>query len=304
MELKWLEDFVSVAEKGHFARAAAERLITQSALSRRIQSLEAWVGAKLLDRSEHPIKLTAAGREYMKYAKDIISQSYEGRAVTSRFAKIDASNITIACLHTLALSYVPSFVKNLQDKIGTFSTTIIADTSTFEEYLTGLYDGSNDLFICYSNPAFTLGINETEFPRKLIGRHWVHPYASLTQPDISLSSNSRKPIPYVQYSAHTYMTRVVEQTIKRAPFRDRLNTVYRASIAESLMTATQKGLGVSWLPNAIVGDYPEEKGLRQLSDEWSSPLDIYIYRSVKNPNTAVLKIWELLEPETTGHSRK
>ena len=51
MESKWLEDFVSLAETGSFSRSAALRHVTQPAFSRRIRSLEAWLGADLIDRS-------------------------------------------------------------------------------------------------------------------------------------------------------------------------------------------------------------------------------------------------------------
>ena len=61
MEAKWLEDFLSVARTGSFSLSAAERHITQSAFSRRIKSLEQWVGVALIDRSSYPTRLTAAG---------------------------------------------------------------------------------------------------------------------------------------------------------------------------------------------------------------------------------------------------
>ncbi|MEL7783120.1 LysR family transcriptional regulator [Citromicrobium bathyomarinum] len=79
MHLRWLEDLVCVAEEGHFARAAERRHVTQSALSRRIKSLELWAGAELLDRSKHPIRLTAAGAEFVTVARGIIGQAYEAR---------------------------------------------------------------------------------------------------------------------------------------------------------------------------------------------------------------------------------
>ncbi len=44
MELKWLEDFVSLAEHKSYSRAAGDRNITQSALSKRIKQLEDWIG--------------------------------------------------------------------------------------------------------------------------------------------------------------------------------------------------------------------------------------------------------------------
>ena len=44
MELKWLEDALSLSATLSFSRAACERNITQSALSRRIRQLESWLG--------------------------------------------------------------------------------------------------------------------------------------------------------------------------------------------------------------------------------------------------------------------
>ena len=61
MDTKWLEDFVSLAETRSFSRSAQSRHVTQPAFSRRIQALEAWAGADLVDRSIYPTRLTAAG---------------------------------------------------------------------------------------------------------------------------------------------------------------------------------------------------------------------------------------------------
>jgi len=62
METKWLEDFVSLAETRSFSRSAQLRHITQPAFSRRIQSLEAWAGVALIDRSSYPTTLTPSGQ--------------------------------------------------------------------------------------------------------------------------------------------------------------------------------------------------------------------------------------------------
>ncbi|MGL4976364.1 MAG: LysR family transcriptional regulator, partial [Bosea sp. (in: a-proteobacteria)] len=41
MDIRWLQDFLTVAETGNFTRAAERRNASQAAFSRRIQSLEA-----------------------------------------------------------------------------------------------------------------------------------------------------------------------------------------------------------------------------------------------------------------------
>ncbi|NPD70301.1 LysR family transcriptional regulator (plasmid) [Lichenicola cladoniae] len=55
MDHGWLEDFLAAADCLHFARAAERRHMTQSAMSRRIQSLETWVGVSLFSRDLHQL---------------------------------------------------------------------------------------------------------------------------------------------------------------------------------------------------------------------------------------------------------
>ena len=72
MDTKWLEDFVSLAETRSFSRSAQLRHITQSAFSRRIQSLEAWAGADLINRSSYPTTLTPAGEALHAKALELL----------------------------------------------------------------------------------------------------------------------------------------------------------------------------------------------------------------------------------------
>ena len=63
MELEWLQDFICLANTGSFSHASEHRNISQSAFSRRIQALENWIGAELVDRHTHPVVLTEAGQK-------------------------------------------------------------------------------------------------------------------------------------------------------------------------------------------------------------------------------------------------
>ncbi len=71
MDFKWLEDFISVANTGNFSKSADQRNVTQPAFSRRIRSLEDWLGTTLIDRSSYPAKLTESGRAFRE------TQSYQ-----------------------------------------------------------------------------------------------------------------------------------------------------------------------------------------------------------------------------------
>ena len=79
METKWLEDFVSLAETRSFSRSAQLRHVTQPAFSRRIQSLEAWAGADLVNRSSYPTSLTPAGEALYVQALELLQALHNTR---------------------------------------------------------------------------------------------------------------------------------------------------------------------------------------------------------------------------------
>jgi LysR family transcriptional regulator, glycine cleavage system transcriptional activator len=64
LPLRSIEAFVVVARAGNLAQAAARLNITVPAVSRRIQILERYLGAKLFDRQPRGLSLTEAGAKY------------------------------------------------------------------------------------------------------------------------------------------------------------------------------------------------------------------------------------------------
>ena len=62
-DLRHLRAFLAIAAEGSVTRAAARLHVTQPALSRTLRQLEQHLGVRLVDRSTHHLRLTAAGEE-------------------------------------------------------------------------------------------------------------------------------------------------------------------------------------------------------------------------------------------------
>lgn len=60
-----LQAFEAVARRRSFALAAAELHVTASAISHQVARLEAQLGVRLLERSAHGVRLSAAGTQYL-----------------------------------------------------------------------------------------------------------------------------------------------------------------------------------------------------------------------------------------------
>lgn len=302
MELKWLEDLAAVARFGHFARAAEARFVTQSALSRRIKALEQWAGAQLVDRSEHPIRLTAAGAEFMNSASGIIKQAGEAQAAAKNSARLGERGVTIACLHTLALNFLPRLVAELHKKLPPFEAAIVPETRTIEEYLYALRNGTCDFFICYNHASIPFDVDIDNYPRLTISRDRVLPYAAAGMFDGILDSERKEAIPLLEYGPTSIMSRVLREVLDHAQFELRLRTVYRATLAESLATAAREGLGVAWLPVSIAEHFGGSDRLSILSEKFVEDLDIVILRSRLNTRPIVERIWSALDERISGVS--
>lgn len=66
--------FEAAERLGSLTRAAAELHLTQGAVSRQIQTLESRVGARLVMRGRHALKLTPAGRTYLVDVRPLLQR--------------------------------------------------------------------------------------------------------------------------------------------------------------------------------------------------------------------------------------
>ncbi|MBM7060383.1 LysR family transcriptional regulator [Pseudomonas sp. UL073] len=94
-DLRQLRHFVAVAEHGHFARAAAAINLSQPALSRSIQALEANLGCNLFDRGARNITLTAHGQLVLEHARRLLAGSRALHNAVSQLGNLQAGELRL-----------------------------------------------------------------------------------------------------------------------------------------------------------------------------------------------------------------
>jgi DNA-binding transcriptional LysR family regulator len=72
MKLNEMQSFLAVAEAGSVQDAGRRLGLTQSAVSRLVQRLEAEIGAELFDRSSKPFRLTRAGETALVHCRRVL----------------------------------------------------------------------------------------------------------------------------------------------------------------------------------------------------------------------------------------
>src|SRR5215211_1841242 len=81
LDLNELRGFCVAADLGTLGRAAVRLHVSQPSLSKRLASLEAKVGAQLLERSQRGVTLTPAGRRLYRHAHSLLDAADEVREV-------------------------------------------------------------------------------------------------------------------------------------------------------------------------------------------------------------------------------
>jgi DNA-binding transcriptional LysR family regulator len=161
LPLNALRAFEAVAKHGSFTGAANALLISQSALSRHVISLEKLIGVQLFERRPHTLVLTKAGQHLLP-------------TVTKSFDRLEYSldeirNAGAPTLRTLRVQMPPSFAIHLAVPIlrdfRRANTEVEIDLVS--PYGVGPPPSDVDVAVVYSKPTVTDSVSDLLWPVRL-----------------------------------------------------------------------------------------------------------------------------------------
>lgn len=253
METKWLEDFVSLAETRSFSRSAQLRHVTQPAFSRRIQSLEAWAGTDLVDRSSYPTRLTPAGETLYGQSLEILQALQSTRTMLRVHTTAGQDVIEFAVPHTLAFTFFPAWVSGLREQFGPIKSRLIA--LNVHDAVLRLVEGSCDLLIAYHHPSQPYQLDTDRYEMVTLGEETLAPYVkpdAKGAPLFQLPGRSGQPLPYLGYAPGAYLGQMVNLILRDATTQVHVEQVYETDMAEGLRAMALEGHGIAFLPYSAV----------------------------------------------------
>ncbi|MEN9905493.1 MAG: hypothetical protein RLZZ555_2058 [Pseudomonadota bacterium] len=299
MDTKWLEDFISLAETRSFRRSAQMRHVTQPAFSRRIQSLEAWAGTDLVDRSSFPTQLTPAGQTLYEQAIDVLNALHSARAMLRQQSPSGQDTLEFAVPHTLAFTFFPAWLSGLRGVVGPVKTRLIA--LNVHDAVLRLIEGSCDLLITYQHPSQPIQLDAERYEVLSLGQEVLAPYVAPDaqgQPLHRLPGMPRQPWPYLAYAPGAYLGRVVDWVLRQGDADFHPERVYETDMSESLKAMAIAGHGVAFLPASSVQQALRDGQLVSAagaSQSCEARLDIRLYRErpgPRRPKRAAQKFWD------------
>lgn len=307
METKWLEDFVSLAETRSFSRSAQLRHVTQPAFSRRIQSLEAWAGTDLVDRSSYPTRLTPAGEAFRAQALDILGALQATRNMMHAHQVAGQDMIEFAVPHSLAVTFFPHWVMDVRQRFGAMKSRLIA--LNVHDAVLRLSEGNVDLLISYHHPSQPLALNPDRYEMLSLGHEVLAAYArgdEAGRPIFRLPAGPGERVPFLSYASGAYLGRLVEQIVKQSPEALHLDPIYETDMAEGLKAMALEGHGVAFLPGSSVRKELLSQRLVRATPPGACELsmEVRIYRErpemARHTRPGAQSLWDFLRDSNAG----
>lgn len=293
MDLRWLEDFISIANTGNFSQSARQRNVTQPTFSRRIKSLEELLGTPLIDRSSYPVKLTPSGHAFRETAEQVIQMIELAKADFRNEQAARTAALKFSALHAIALTYFPTWINEVKLELGIGSTRM--EAGNLHEVVETLLNGNCDFLLCYAHEAVPILLDPKQYPAKMLKKEPFVPVCAPNdkgQPQFNLESGAGVKIPFLGYSLNNFLSRIVEHVVAKNQLAPRLSVVHEDPMAESLRRMALQGHGVSWLPLSLIeNDLKAGRLVRCAGSDFQVELDIKIFRSVDRSRSTVMKLW-------------
>ncbi len=144
-DLRQLRHFVALVEHGNFARAAIAVHLSQPALSRSIQALEANLGCVLVNRHTRSVSLTAQGRTLHSHAMRVLAASKSLEQAVRQVDNLEAGEIRIGAGPFPAAALVPRALGRLLNDYPKLQVEVVVES--WEGLRQRLLDEDIELFV-------------------------------------------------------------------------------------------------------------------------------------------------------------
>jgi DNA-binding transcriptional LysR family regulator len=295
MDFRWLQDFLSLAETGNFTEAAKARHSSQSAFSRRVQSLEHWLGFELIDRSCYPTRLTAAGERFRKTAAEMVRQMSELRAEVNDQPS-EGAVLTFALPHALATGRFPQWWNAWRGASGAALARLIATNA--HDAVTAHVAGLADVLICFHHAQQPIFLDPEKHQCVVIGTEWLRPYtaAKRGRAALALPGTAKAPVPVLGYSPNAFLGRMTDIILQSAPVKHHVVRVFETDLADATLQMVVAGHGVGWLLDCTAAQAMTLGKIRTAGgEEWCLPLTINAYCDRSRATPAARRLMRHLE---------
>ncbi len=238
-----LQTFLSVAEESSISCAAKVLYVTQPAVTKRIQALEAKLQVQLFDRVGKRVLLTQAGHLLVPQAEKILATVRDAEQQLHNLSSNVSGTLHLATSHHIGLHRLEPVLRGFKERYPDVQMNILFEDSEVAHEM--VRRGSIELAVVTLDPIGAAGLSYTPV--------WHDPlqFVNKAAQTTTLSMSELATQPCVLPGTATYTGRIVLQRFEAAGIV--LLPAMSTNYLETIEMLVNVGLGWSVLPNSMIG---------------------------------------------------
>ena len=296
LDIRWLEDFLAIATTRNFTKAADLRNVSQSGLSRRVQSLEHWARAPLIDRNAVPLELTEAGRDLQPVAAAVIASLAQVQHRIADRANLEKKIVRLTAPHLLSTTFFPEWLPRISQVGGNSDIVVISQNllgccealdRADVHFVVCLVDEERQTFKRLPEP-----LRPDEDMVAKVGEDRLIPVSAPNADGSARFSLDGADVPFLQYTPECSLAWSVEELLLTKP-ELKLRKVSTNPFADGLRLMVTGGVGVAWLPETLIISELQTGAMVHAGDPTLDiPLDIVVVRPSHRLGGPAEHIWQ------------
>ena len=279
MDLIWIEDLLALLQEKNFSIAAEKRNISQPAFSRRVQSLERWLGVTLVDRTSKPVRFTVPV-ELLEEDLRSLADRVHGLRNKVRAASNVPGTIRVGAQQALTISAFPELTRRIKKNLP--GAIFRVHSANYDDCVDMFLRRELDILLCYRSERIGRAIPASVAEEIVLGQEEFIPVADRAlHATLVTNLDKGQPIPLLAYPDGSFLGRVFREdclpALRRACY---FETVCESAFCAGLKEMAMKGMGIAWLPRRLVAEELNSAALTDCSRELGAvDLEVLVYWS-------------------------
>jgi DNA-binding transcriptional LysR family regulator len=239
--------FVTTAEKASFRLAAEALYLSPPALSRRVERLEAALGARLLERTTRHVELTAVGQEFLQEARRALSGLDEAVQRVDDRLKLRRGRVAIACIPSVATNLLPPVLRAFAQAQPEVQVHVIDESA--QQVLDAVLQGAADFGLSFTgSQESALRFEALTRERYVLAMPRSHAWAARDQVEWAELAGQR----LVSVSHQSGNRLLLDQVMAELP--DQPVAWYECNHLTGALALVEAGLGLAAIPQLALRD--------------------------------------------------
>lgn len=248
--LSEMEAFATVVDQGGFTTAAKRMGVSKSAISKYISSLEARLGARLLNRTTRRVSPTEIGLAYYDRARRVLNDAGEADALVTSMQAAPSGLLRISVATDFGVNHLSPILGGFLSEFPEVSVNMVLNN----RYVELVSEGFDMAIRIGEVEDTTLSARKlTETSRRMVGSPEY--FAKYGRPQKIDDLNEHKLLHYSSQANNAFWKLTAPSGEKRQVRTAGWLTV---NDGQSLLNAAVSGLGIAYLPSFLFADALEQ----------------------------------------------